>query len=100
AWKHYFVFLLLGQVVLWRAAFGDGYGVATTVRRRIAGMLALSYVLTTLTVRGVVGKHLAQTLETMSAVTLGAFVVLAALLYLRAAVGAVEHAPPPATVGS
>ena len=47
---------------------------------------------TTLTVRGVVGKTLAQTLETMSAVTLGAFVVLAALLYCarrrqRASVG-------------
>jgi len=99
AWKHYFVFLLLGQVVLWRAAFGDGYGVATMVRRRLAGMLTLSYVLTTLTVRGVVGKHLAQTLETMSAVTLGAFVVLAALLYLRAAVGAADAAPPPSPVG-
>jgi len=69
------------------------------VRRRLAGMLTLSYVLTTLTVRGVVGKHLAQTLETMSAVTLGAFVVLAALLYLRAAVGAADAAPPPSPVG-
>ena len=28
AWKHYFVFLLLGQFVLWRAAFGDGYDLA------------------------------------------------------------------------
>jgi hypothetical protein len=100
AWKHYFVFLLLGQVVLWRAAFGDGYGIATTVRRRLAWMLALSYVLTTLTVRGVVGKHLAQTLETMSVVTLGAFVVLAALLYLRATVGNAEQTAPPGTVGS
>lgn len=102
AWKHYFVFLLLGQVVLWRAAFGDGYGLATVVRHRIAGMLALSYVLTTLTVRGVVGKHLSQTFETMSAVTLGAFVVLAALLYLRAAVGAGETVPahPPARPGT
>ena len=101
AWKHYFVFLLLGQFVLWRAAFGDGYGLAATVRHRVAAMLALSYVLTTLTVRGVVGKHLAQTLETMSAVTLGALVVLAALLYLRAAVGAAEDAgsPPSAAAG-
>jgi hypothetical protein len=88
AWKHYFIFLLLGQFVLWRAAFGDGFGLAATARRRTAWMLGLSYVLTTLTVRGVVGKHLAQTLETMSAVTLGALVVLAALLALRAALAA------------
>jgi alpha-1,2-mannosyltransferase len=84
AWKHYFVFLLLGQFVLWRAAFGDGVGLDHADRRRVAWMVALSYVLTTLTVRGVVGKSLAQTLETMSAVTLGAFVVLGALLWLRA----------------
>lgn len=88
AWKHYFVFLLLGQLVLWRAAFGDGYGLADPERRRVAWALGSSYVLTTLTVRGVVGKTLAQTLETMSAVTLGAFVVLGALLYVRARTGA------------
>lgn len=88
AWKHYFIFLLLGQFALWRAAFGDGYDLAADVRRRIAWMLALSYALTTLTVRGVVGKSLSQTFETMSVVTLGALVVLAALLHLRARVGA------------
>jgi alpha-1,2-mannosyltransferase len=87
AWKHYFVFLLLGQVVLWFAALGGGYGLASAARRRLAWMLALSYGLTTLTVRGVVGKRLSQTFETLSAVTLGALVVLAALLYLRALVG-------------
>jgi hypothetical protein len=87
AWKHYFVFLLLGQFVLWHAAFGTGYDLPAVARRRLAWMLGLSYVLTTLTVRGVVGKHLAQTLETMSAVTLGALVVLTALLYLRASLG-------------
>ena len=84
AWKHYFVFLLLGHFVLWRAAFGDGLGLGPSDRRRVGWLLALSYALTTLTVRGVVGKSLAQTLETMSAVTLGAFVVLGALLWLRA----------------
>jgi hypothetical protein len=87
AWKHYFVFLLLGQFILWRAAFGDGYGLPPPVRRRFAWMVGISYFFTTLTVRGVVGKSLSQTLETMSAVTLGAFVVLGALLYLRALVG-------------
>jgi hypothetical protein len=85
AWKHYFVFLLLGEFVLWRAAFGDGYGLSAAARRRSAWMLGISYVLTTLTVRGVVGKGLAQTLETMSAVTLGALMILAALLWLRGA---------------
>jgi hypothetical protein len=97
AWKHYFVFLLLGQFVLWRAAFGDGYGLPPSAQRRCAWMLGISYALTTLTVRGVVGKSLAQTLETMSAVTLGAFVVLAALLYLRALVGERGDAPGPAS---
>ena len=90
AWKHYFVFLLLGQFVLWRAAFGDGYGLPRPTRRRCAWLLGLSYVLTTLTVRGVVGKHLSLTLETMSAVTLGALVVLAALLLLRGALARAE----------
>ncbi len=92
AWKHYFIFLLLGQFALWRAAFGDGYDLPRDERQRLAWMLGISYVLTTLTVRGVVGKSLAQTLETMSAVTLGALVVLAALLRLRALVGAREAA--------
>lgn len=87
AWKHYFVFLLLGQFVLWRAAFGDGFRLPADDRRRVAWLVALSYALTTLTVRGVVGKSLAQTLETMSAVTLGAFVVLGTLLWVRARVG-------------
>lgn len=102
AWKHYFVFLLLGQFALWHAAFGGGYPVPPATRRRFAWMLALSYALTTLTVRGVVGKPLAQTLETMSVVTLGAFVVLGALLYLRALVGAAEEAAalPPAAPSS
>ncbi len=94
AWKHYFVFLLLAQFVLWRAAFGDGYGLAPAGRRRFAWALGVSYVLMTLTVRGVVGKSLAQTLETMSAVTLGAFVVLGALLHLRARLGASGLADP------
>jgi hypothetical protein len=98
AWKHYFVFLLLGQFVLWRAAFGGGYDLADTVRRRLGWMLGLSYVLTTLTVRGVVGKSLAQTFETMSAVTLGALVVLSALLYLRAEIGRGGDTGPEAAV--
>ncbi|MCC6763542.1 MAG: DUF2029 domain-containing protein [Deltaproteobacteria bacterium] len=88
AWKHYFVFLLLGQFVLWHAAFGGGYGLDEPARRRVAWALGISYALTTLTVRGVVGKPLAQTLETMSAVTLGALVVLGALLWVRARAGA------------
>lgn len=91
AWKHYFVFLLLGQFVLWHAAFGGGYALPDAARRRIVWALALSYALTTLTVRGIVGKTLAQTFETMSNVTLGALVVLGALLWLRALVGAAEE---------
>ena len=93
AWKHYFVFLLLGQFVLWHAV-GGGYAMAPVARRRLGWLLALSYFLTTLTVRGVVGKRLSQTFETMSAVTLGAFVVLAALLYLRALVGRADASAP------
>jgi hypothetical protein len=113
AWKHYFVFLLLGYTTLWRAAFVPdppeeagfttgvaphlvrlgpsppaGYRLEAHERRRCAWLLAVSFVLTTLTVRGVVGKSLSRTLETLSVVTLGALVVLAALLYLRARLGA------------
>lgn len=90
AWKHYFVFLLLGQFVLWHAAVGDGYGLDAAFRRRLTWLLALSFALTTLTVRGVVGKTLAQTFETLSAVTLGALVVLGALLLLRTRIGTPE----------
>ncbi len=94
AWKHYFVFLLLAYVVLWRAvavsasAGGERWRLAADDRRRLAWMVGVSFVLTTLTVRGIVGKAAAQTLETMSAVTLGALVALAALLYLRARLAA------------
>ena len=91
AWKHYFVFLLLAYTALWRAAFvpavepgTDAYRLDAGDRRRLGWMLGLSFVLTTLTVRGVVGKGAAQTLETLSAVTWGALLALAALLYLRA----------------
>lgn len=113
AWKHYFVFLLLGYTVLWRAAFvadpplPEGYatglaphlreardpmlapwGLSTAERRRIAALVAVSFVLTTLSVRGVIGKHLSLHLETLSVVTVGALVAVAALLYLRARLGA------------
>jgi hypothetical protein len=113
AWKHYFVFLLLGYTVLWRAAFvrdpppregfatgvaphlragldreDAGWGLAAGERRRIAMLLATSFALTTLSVRGVVGKTMALHLETLSVVTMGALVALAALLYLRARLGA------------
>ncbi len=114
AWKHYFVFLLLGYTVLWRAAFvsdpppPDGYttGVAPHLRteprdplrlpwslswverRRIGILVGVSFVLTTLSVRGVIGKRLSLHLETLSVVTVGALVALGALLYLRARLGA------------
>ncbi len=115
AWKHYFVFLLLGYAALWRAAFvgdpppADGFAVGLAPhlrqlesddgeaqawrlslreRRRIAIMLAISFALTTLSVRGVVGKRMSLHLETISVVTIGALVATAALLYLRARLGA------------
>ena len=112
AWKHYFVFLLLGYAVLWRAAFvadppppdgfatgvaphlraglereEAGWGLSAAERRRVALLLVTSFVLTTLSVRGIVGKTLALHLETLSVVTVGALVALAALLYLRARLG-------------
>ncbi len=113
AWKHYFVFLLPAYMVLWRAAFVPdppeapgyatgvaphllrlgaepprGYRLEAHERRRFAWLLGLSFVLTTLTVRGVVGKSPSRTLETLSVVTLGALVAVAALLDLRARIGA------------
>ncbi|HEY2386660.1 MAG TPA: glycosyltransferase family 87 protein [Candidatus Binatia bacterium] len=115
AWKHYFVFLLLGYTVLWRAAFvsdpppPDGHttgvaphlreprdpllqpwGLSTGERRRVGVLVALSFALTTLSVRGVIGKRLSLHLETLSVVTVGALVALAALLYLRARLGVRE----------
>ena len=89
AWKHYFVFLLLAYTALWGAAFVPAapaaaeYRLGADDRRRLAWMLGVSFVLTTLTVRGIVGKGAAQTLETLSVVTWGALVALVALLYLR-----------------
>jgi hypothetical protein len=115
AWKHYFVFLMLGYAALWRAAFvrdpppPDGFAVGLAPhlraiesgdvepqawhlsageRRRIAIMLTISFALTTLSVRGVVGKRLSLHLETISVVTVGALVATAALLYLRSCLGA------------
>jgi alpha-1,2-mannosyltransferase len=115
AWKHYFVFLLLGYTVLWRGAFvadptpDDGYatgiaphlrdyrdpmlqpwGLSIAERRRVGALVALSFALTTLSVRGVIGKRLSLHLETLSVVTVGALVAVAALLYLRARLGARE----------
>jgi alpha-1,2-mannosyltransferase len=112
AWKHYFVFLLLGYTALWRAGFvpdpplPDGYtiGIAPHLRdasvprvtpwslepaerRRMALLVGASFVLTTLSVRGVIGKRLALHLETLSVVTIGALVAVAALLLLRARLG-------------
>jgi hypothetical protein len=113
AWKHYFVFLLLGYAGLWRAAFvpdpplPEGYtigiaphlreapsvpsvppwGLTFPERRRIALLLGLSFTLTTLSVRGVIGKRLALHLETLSVVTIGALLAVAALLYLRSRPG-------------
>ncbi len=92
AWKHYFVFLLLGYAVLWRAAFvpdpppppDEPWGLAPHERRVVAVLLAASFALTTLSVRGVVGKSLSLHLETLSVVTVGALVALGALLYVRA----------------
>ena len=106
AWKHYFVFLWPGYVALWRMAFNAetdaaiGVGrlatvpewpvVPATARRRLVYLVTASFVLTTLSVRGVVGKEASLTLETLSAVTLGALLVLGALLYVRAVLGTGE----------
>jgi hypothetical protein len=64
------------------------YGLEEPERRRIRAMLVVSFILTTLAVRGIVGRSAALALETLSVVTWGALVALAALLYLRARVSA------------
>jgi len=66
----------------------QAWRLTTVERRRIALMLAISFALTTLSVRGVVGKRLSLHLETISVVTIGALVATAALLYLRSRLGA------------
>jgi hypothetical protein len=100
AWKHYFVFLWPAYVVLWRAALDPPVppppdpdaaayaGVSAAARRRLVWVLVVAFVLTTLTVRGIVGKPLGVAFETWSAVTMGGVVVLGGLLYLRALLGA------------
>jgi hypothetical protein len=117
AWKHYFVFLLPAYAVLWHAAFGleeglawpragagaaaastaagvgaggdaaPALGLPVAARRRLGWMIAASFALTTLTVRGLVGKPVSVAFEAASTTTLGALLVLAALLYLRALLG-------------
>jgi alpha-1,2-mannosyltransferase len=96
AWKHYFVLLLPAWFILWRAAFvpdaavpdAPPWRLGPADRRRAAVLLAIGFVLTTLLVRGLVGKQAALMFETRSAITLGGLVVLAALLDLRARLGA------------
>jgi len=105
AWKHYFVFLLPAYAVLWRAAFapvvaagapaagGAAYAALdAAARRRLRWVLATAFALTTLTVRGIVGKPLGVAFESLSAVTAGGLVVLGGALYLRALLGAAEPA--------
>jgi hypothetical protein len=93
AWKHYFVFLLPAYVVLWRAAFvpsvggdPDGYTrLGDATRRGLRWVLGIAFALSTLTVRGLVGKPAGIMFEAASALTAGALVVLVGLLVLRAA---------------
>jgi hypothetical protein len=89
AWKHYFVFLLLGYIVLWQALTDPT--TPALDRRRIGWMLLGSFALTTLLVRGIVGRTASRMLETYSVITLGALLALAALLYLRTRVATRER---------
>lgn len=98
SWTHYFVFMLLGHAVLWRAAMspvrsgsgqevegGDGAEALLDAgeRRTIRVLLAVSFVLGTLASASVVGSTLARRLQLLSIVTVSAMVALAALCYLR-----------------
>lgn len=108
AWTHYFIFSILAFSVLWQAATcdtapGEGrtpvgehsmarvFWVSRPAQRRLRRMAGCAAVLVTLPWPGVVGKSFGRTLETLSFVTLGGLVALAALLYLRVCLGAHER---------
>lgn len=110
AWRHYFVFLLLAHTVLWRAAFvpddsaepflnsRDGawnvtgsnqripvpkYWLSVNERRRTRWLLGFSLLMMMLSVQFFVGRRLSYAFLLFSVVTVGAFLVLVALLHLR-----------------
>lgn len=107
AWQTYFIFMLLGHAVLWRAAtdpvrsslnpeiedqaLTEG-GPAEALldkgdRRTIRMLLAVSFVLGTVASASVVGSAMARRLQWLSILTFSALAALAALYYLRWVMG-------------
>jgi len=113
AWITYFVFMLLGNAVLWRAATGPvrsdgdravagqevaGNGSEAPLdvgqRRVVRVLLGVSFVLGLLASASVVGSPMARRLQWLSILTVSALAALAGLYYLRWVMGrrAVEAA--------
>lgn len=107
AWQTYFIFMLLGHAVLWRAATDpvrsdidpevSDRGVIAggppeallekRERRTIRLLLAASFVLGTIASASVVGSAMARRLQWLSILTVSAMAALAALYYLRWVMG-------------
>ena len=98
SWTTYFVFMLLGHAVLWRAATspvrsGSGHDIEggggtealleAGERRTIRVLLAVSFLLGTIASASVVGSAMARRLQWLSILTASALVALGALCYLR-----------------
>lgn len=88
AWGHYFIFMMLGVVVLWRAAAATGPELdalpgGRLTRRASRWLLGLCVILGLLEGADIVGSRLALDMRVRSSTTLSALLVLAGLLVLR-----------------
>jgi len=81
AWKAYLVVLLCPSMLL-IGLLRRGH-LSTATRRVVVAALAIYFVLAGLTTPGILGKHLAGTLEMLSATTMATLVLLVLLLWLR-----------------
>lgn len=81
AWKAYLV-VLLCPCMLFIALLRDG-SLPNAPQRVVVGGLAIYFALAGLTTPGLIGKHLAGTLEMLSATTVASLVLLLLLLWLR-----------------
>ena len=91
AWKHYLIVLLLPNTLLYAVWHSERFDART---RRVAGaVLLVCFLLSVSTSHDIVGRALAQRLDTAAVVTYGALVLLAGLLWFRRELS-VEEMPP------
>lgn len=89
SWTHYFVFMLLAHVVLWRAASSraawnrEDEGLTVRQRSTVRWLLGLSVLLGLLVSASITGSAIARSLQMLSLLTFSALVAFLALAYLR-----------------